>query len=320
MAQKDTVVVKQGDRLFGEVLSLDHNVLLFKTNYSADAISLKWNEIAFMKAGAKFKVLDNNNQVFIGSLRMDTAKHSSALTIIGADTSYQLKIADIQEFSKFDKRFFDRFKISADLGVIVTRANHSDQASLDLSAKYFAQRWEFDFDYSGYASTVDTIKTNRANLELSAKYNFPQNWFLIARLNSFLSTEQRVDSRVNYLLGVGKYILRGRNINLWGYTGATYNREKFTDISQPFKSAEAFVGLHFEASPIERVSIVSDLITYPSLSDGGRLRLYSKTDAFFSFARHFRFGLGYILNTDNRPPVNASKTDFLFNAKLGWTL
>ena len=91
-------------------------------------------------------------------------------------------------------------------------------------------------------------------------------------------------------------------------------------IPQTFKTAESFIGLHFEAKPFERLSIISDLLTYPSITELGRLRLYSKTDAFLTFAGHFRFGLGYIINTDNRPPVTASKSDYLFNAKLGWSL
>jgi hypothetical protein len=316
LAQKDTVVVKQGDRLTGEMLSLDNDILLFKTSYSSGGISLKWNDVIFLKAYEKFKLLNNRGRVYVGSLRIDT----SVVMVYAADSIYKVKRADIQEISRFDKKLSDRLKISADLGVIVTKANNSDQASFDINAKYFAKRWEFDFDYAGYASTVDTIETNRANLGITTKYNFPENWFLILRLNSFKSTEQQVDYRVNYFLGSGKYILRRHEVILWGYAGATYNREKFTIIPRTFKTAEGFVGLHFEVTPFERFSIVSELLAYPSFSDWGRVRVFSKTDAMVSFGPHFRFGLGYILNTDNRPPVNSSKTDYLFNAKLGWSL
>jgi Protein of unknown function, DUF481 len=320
VAQTDTVIVKQGDQLTGEMVSFDRDVLHFKTSYSSETILLNWNEIIALKAYEKFRVLTNNGKIYIGSLRIDSAKNSTVLTIITPDHSYLIKRADIQEISRFDKKLSDRLRITADLGVIVTKANNSDQASFEIAAQYLAQRWEFDFDYSGYASTVDTIKTNRANLGLTAKYNFPEKWFLILRLNSFKSTEQQLDYRVNYFVGAGKYILKNRHIVLWGYTGATYNREKFTANPKAFKTAEAFGGFHFEASPFERFSIISELLAYPSLSDWGRLRMFSKTDAMFSFARHFRFGLGYVLNTDNKPPVNTSKSDYLFNAKLGWSL
>ena len=318
-AQKDTVIVRQGDKLVGEMVSLDHNVLVFKTQYS-EAISIKWNEVVNLKTAEKFKVLTDKGRIYVGIVQVDTLNKSSEIYIVEAGNTHKIKRTEVDEISRFDKKLSDRLKISADLGVIVTKANNSDQASFDITAAYFAQRWEFDFDYSAYASTVDTIKTNRANLGLAAKYNFPENWFLLLKINSFTSTEQQVDRRVNYFLGSGKYFIRRNKTTLWGYGGATYNIEKYTTDPQTFKTAEAFGGLHFEFNPIDRLNIVSDLLGYSSLSDWGRFRAYSKTDLLFTFARHFRFGLGYVLNTDNRPPVNSSKTDYLFNAKIGWTL
>jgi hypothetical protein len=318
-AQTDTVLVRQGDRLIGEMISLENDILLFKTNYSSGSISLKWDEVITLSSHAKYKVLTDRGLVYVGSLRMDSVASASIVIVSATDSTYRLKRANIQEISKFDKKLSDRLKISADLGVIVTKANHSDQASLDINAKYFARRWEFDFDYSAYASTVDTIETNRANLGITTKYNFPENWFLILRLNSFKSTEQQVDYRVNYFLGSGKYILRRHKFILWAYAGATYNREKFTITPQVFKTVESFGGLHVELAPFQHFSIISDLVTYPSISEWGRIRLFSKTDAIVTLGQHFRFGLGYVLNTDNRPPSNTSKTDYLFNAKLGWS-
>jgi hypothetical protein len=318
--QTDTVVVRQGDRLTGELVSLGGDILLFKTSYSSGAISIKWNDVIALRAFEKFKIINNKGKLYVGSLCMDTTAKSSLVTVNLPNSTSILKKEDIQEISRFDKKLSDRLKLSADIGVIVTKANHSDQATLDINAKYFARRWEFDFDYSAYASTVDTIETNRASLTLTTKYNFPENWFLILRLNSFKSTEQQVDYRVNYFLGSGKYLLRRRKIVLWGYAGGTYNREKFTVIPTVFKTVEGFGGFHAEISPFERFSILSDLLAYPSLSEWGRIRLFSKTDAIIRLGNHFRFGLGYVLNTDNRPPVNTAKTDYLFNAKLGWTL
>jgi Protein of unknown function, DUF481 len=319
-AQNDTVVVKQGDRLVGEMQSLDHDILLFKTAYADAPVSLKWSEVIFLHSKTKFKLQHNNGSVFVGRIELDTMNKSAFLKIISVDKVIEIKRGEIQTITKFDKKLSDRLKIDADLGVVTTKANNSDQASLDLAVKYFAQRWEFDFDYAGYASTVDTIHTNRADLALTTKYNFPENWFLIVRLNSFTSTEQQIDYRVNYFAGTGKYILRGNKITLWGYAGGTYNREKFTISSEVFKTAEAFIGVHFEASLLKRLKIVSDFITYPSISDWGRIRLFSQTDIMVNFSTHFRFGLGYVINTDSKPPVYSSKSDYLFNAKLGWSL
>ena len=129
-AQTDTIIVKQGDRLTGELLSVDGNVLLFKTAYSPDAVLVKWRDVAFLKASERFKVLTNQGKVYVGSLLLDTLNHSPILIVIDGNNKINLTISEIQGILRFDKRLSDRFKIGADLGVIVTKANHSDQATL----------------------------------------------------------------------------------------------------------------------------------------------------------------------------------------------
>ena len=317
-AQTDTVVLKQGLKIGGQLISTDEKVVLFKTAFTSEPISIKWSEIAAFKAKNTYRVLSKRGDIAVGTLQMDTLQKQK-VKVISTDTIL-LDRYNISQISAFDKRFGHRLKLDIDLGIIRTKANNSNQVSFELALKYPAKRWDFGINYSAFASSADTISNVRASLNLSAKYNMPKGWFGLGQVSSFKSTEQQIDYRVNYLLGLGKYFYRRDKINLSSYFGGTFNREKFTPLPQSFKSAEAFGGLHVEIIPQEKLRIVSEFVTYPSLSEAGRWRTYSKTDVLISLVKHFRFGLGYMLNTDNKPPVSSSRSDYLFNIKLGWSL
>ncbi len=317
-AQTDTIALKQGINLVGQILSADNSNLQFKTAFASEAINVKWAEITALKGKNNYRVLSIDGNIAVGWLLMDTLQKQK-LKVIANDTVLMDK-GTISEIKAFDKRISNRLKLDIDFGVIRTKANNANQVNFEFAMKYPAKRWDFGLNYSAFVSSADTISNVRAGLNLSVKYNLPKSWFSLLQFSSFKSTEQQIDYRVNYLLGVGKYLYRKDKINISSYLGGTYNREKFTISDLVFKTAEAFGGLHVELFPKEKFRIVSEFITYPSLSESGRWRNYSKTDLLISLVKHFRFGMGYTLNTDNKPPVTSSRADYLFNVKLGWSL
>ncbi|WP_428329726.1 DUF481 domain-containing protein [Mucilaginibacter sp.] len=121
-------------------------------------------------------------------------------------------------------------------------------------------------------------------------------------------------------LGAGNYFFRQTNGYLSFSLGGTYNDELFSGSTQSFKSGEAFGDLHFEYSLLKDINIVSEVLAFPSLTESGRFRSAVKTDLTVNFSAHFRTGLGFMLNTDSKPPITSSKSDYIINLKLGWKL
>jgi putative salt-induced outer membrane protein YdiY len=185
---------------------------------------------------------------------------------------------------------------------------------------YEAKKWVFLFDYSTFASIVDTIETSRGNLGLSAGYILPKNWFVNARTNFFSSSEQQLDYRFTNSIGLGKYIFRSTSHELRMLAGGSYNLEKFTISPEEFESAELFGSVHHLYTVIKGLNLLTDLVVSPSLTEDGRVRTYFSTEAKITVIRHFTFGISYTLNYDNRPPVESSRSDYIFNFKFGWSL
>src|SRR3981081_1569635 len=50
----DVIVMKNGDRLTGEIKQLDHGLLYFKSSYMNGSVQLDWNEVATLQTKDPF--------------------------------------------------------------------------------------------------------------------------------------------------------------------------------------------------------------------------------------------------------------------------
>lgn len=318
-AQNDTIFTRQGDMLVGTIKSLNGTALFFSTPYSNDPISLKWSEITAIKTTKLFKVMDAKGNLEIGRIILDSS-NVTQFFIKTADTTLIFKKGEIGQITKYDPRNLrDKLDIHLDIGFVTAKANNARQLNLGTRVGYEAKKWVFLFDYSTFASIVDTIITSRGSLGLSAGYILPKNWFVNARTNFFSSSEQQLDYRFTNSFGIGKYIFRNTSHELRTLAGASYNREKFTISPEEFTSAELFGSIHHLYSAIKGLNLLTDLIVSPSLTEDGRVRTYFTTDAKVKVIRHFTFGISFTLNYDNKPPVESPTSDYIFNFKLGWS-
>ena len=62
----DVVILKNGDRLTGEIKSLQRGELSFKASYMAEAVRLDWTKVERLESKSQFLILLTNGQLFIG--------------------------------------------------------------------------------------------------------------------------------------------------------------------------------------------------------------------------------------------------------------
>lgn len=319
--KKDTITTKQGDILIGNITSVNHGIVYLTTVYTNDPISVKWTGIAMIKSQKQFKIFDKKGRLIIGKIRIDSTTEDNTWSVITKDSTLRIMKKDISQISKYeDKKLRDKLALNVDIGYIRTKADNTSQLSLGLNFGYEAKRWNFKFDFLSFSSQVDTMINSRGNLGISATYTLPHNWFAIGRSSFFSSTEQQLDVRQTQSLGFGKYLVNQNNSQLRIYFGGTYNQEQYSTSLEKYKSAEAFGSIRYEYYPVKGIELLADFILFPSLTESGRIRSYLNTEIKFTIIRHFKLGLVYTLNYDNKPPVTSSKSDYILNFKFGWAL
>ena len=102
--------------------------------------------------------------------------------------------------------------------------------------------------------------------------------------------------------------------------GASFNNEAYSDETATRKSGEGFFGTELNMYDIGDLSLLTNLVVYPSITESKRWRIDYNFDTKYDLPLDFYIKLGFTLNFDNQPVEGASKTDYVFQTSFGWEL
>ena len=137
-AQQDVVITTTGERLVGEIIRVEKDVLTFSTGYSDADFKITWDKIASIESTRQFLVETFDGKRVSGPLKPDPEKKP---VVQIADTRVQLP--DVSAMEPFERAFWSRFDAGLDLGYSMTRTNSAKQLSLGTNLSY---RDEHHFD------------------------------------------------------------------------------------------------------------------------------------------------------------------------------
>ncbi|GAA0878898.1 hypothetical protein GCM10009119_18660 [Algoriphagus jejuensis] len=317
---QDSLYTRYGDLLIGKVEKISAEKIYFKTAYRSSAVDIKLTEIAKVSSSEGFLLNDTKNKNWRGELVLDSANHG-VVGIRTPDSLYFFDQKEVFELTKDQKkRFKDRFTLGINLGYIRAKTDNTLALSLGLNSRYRTRRWDTRLDYQDYGAAIAAEIVGRTSLDYSLAYILPKEWFVNGKANLFSSTEQRLDIRRTLTAGGGRYLIH-REAKVLSFSGGVLsNHEVFTDNPQTFASVEGDLTSHFYGKIGGHVDLTTDWGLFPSFTDRGRVRNTLNLDLKYLFLSHFNVGIHYMLNTDNKPPLETSKRDYVFEVKLGWTL
>ncbi|PZX48442.1 uncharacterized protein DUF481 [Algoriphagus chordae] len=320
VSAQDTLYTKYGDVLIGKIEKITFEKLYFKTAYRSSAVDIKLNEIVNVTSSEDFLLNDIRNKNWKGSLVLDSLSNN-LIGIKTPDTVYFFEPKEIFELTKDQKKKFkDKFKLGIDAGYTRAKSNSSLSLSLGLTASYRTRRWDTGLEYKDYGAIVDLTVIGRTSLAYNLSYILPKEWFFNGKILLYSSTEQSLDLRRNFTLGLGKNLIYRRAQHLSVTTGLVSNYENYSTSPDDFNSTEGMFNLNFNGRVIEHLELTSDWTFFKSFNDRERYRNSISLDIRYIFLHHFNIGIHYVLNTDSKPPVETAKRDYVFEMKLGWTL
>ena len=319
LAQQDTLITKYGDILVGKIDKINTEAVQLKVNYRKDAIEIKLSELVKISSPSTYLVNDARNKNWKGILTLYTNKEGK-IAITQGDSVFFFRPKDIYQIVE-DKpqRFKDGFKAALDFGINRIKADNSISANLGVNMGYSTRRWVLSVDYSAFSNAVDTTLNYWRNGIFSVAYVLPREWFVTSKMNLYTSTEQSLDLRRNFFFGAGKIFINRSDESLSIGAGIMSNRERYLTSTTLFNSSESYLNAHYNGKIANRWEAILDGGIYPSLSQSGRVRSNFALDVKYKFLNHFYLGLKYTLNTDNQPQVEASRSDYVFAIKFGWT-
>ena len=320
-AQRDSLVLVNGDVIVGELKSLDKGVATVETDYSDDDFTIEWDGIKKVFTQSSYLVTLSNGERINGKV---ASSGDGMLKIIPeTGSAVEIKPEDLVYLKSVDKGFWDRVYASIDIGFDLTKANNMTTFTTRSTLGYLANRWSTDFNFNTLFSSQDEAEDiRRTDGGLTYKYFLPHDWYLPVTVTYLSNSEQKLDARWNALLGAGKYLIHS-NRAYWGVSvGAAYNHEKYTPVvdsaSQIKSSWEGFAGTELNLFDIGDLNLLTNIKVFPGITEAGRWRVDFNFDLKYDLPLDFYIKAGYSLNYDNQPVEGASDVDYVLHTGVGW--
>jgi hypothetical protein len=314
---QDSLVFKNNNYMTGEVKTMSKGVLSIETDYSKSDFTIEWVEVKEIYTKTRFMLTQSDGDRLSGTLHSLSANQ---VNIVGDAGTLTSQLNDIVLLKSVSENFWDRFHVAISLGLSVTRAQSLKQLTSRSSVGYVREKWSADASFNSLRSTQDDVESiRRKDGGLTFTYMLPKDWYIPASVSFLSNTEQKLDLRLLEKVGIGKYVIH-TNKAYWGFSlGANYNAEKFTDDTPDRKSWEGFIGTQANLFDTGDLSLLTNLVVYPSFTESGRVRSDFAFDVKYEFPLDFFIQFGFTLNYDNQPVNEAPDTDYVFQTTFGWS-
>lgn len=315
-SKNDTLKMNNGDRLIGEVKSMQRGTLTFSAKYSDNDFDIEWDEIREIYTDNYFFITLVKGKHYYGWLRSS----DSLISIVADDSSvintYASKILHIVPINK---GFKYRFTAEIDIGFGLAKSNNLRRLTASTRLGYRSENWRITASgnvHNSVQDDADPIK--RAEADLVFIYVIYNDWYLIPSASFLSSTEQQLNSRWNIRLGIGNYLIRS-NTAYWGLTmGFNRNAEDYYDENPDRYSWEGYLGTELNLFDIGDLKLITKAVAYPSLSEAGRWRFDGELNLKYELPLDFYVKIEFLMNYDNKPVEGAGDIDYVSTFGFGW--
>ena len=236
-AQNDTIVSLYGDRLVGEIKSLEKGILMFETAYSDKDFTIEWKEIELVKSFRTFLIILTDGRRMNGSISSQPGDPPIVL-ITGSFGNLLIdSLLDIIYLKPVERSFIGRLDASIELGYTFTKARNHHQLVTRSNLGYVADLWGTDASLDIIRSIQDSVAaTKRTDASLGFRTFFNNSWYLAISNNLLQNDEQKLRLRSTTNLSAGHLFINTYR-SYWAVgTGLAYNYESFTTYSSTLHS------------------------------------------------------------------------------------
>ena len=317
-ADTDVVVLRNGDRMHGEIKGMQYGRLQFSTS-TMSTVYVEWDKVAGLVSPSffEFELMDGSR--YYGSLEPADA---GALGVAFEGQVTALDVARVVRIRLIKSSFWDRLDGSISLGASYTKSSGIGQGSVNVSVGTRRPAFELRTDFSTTV-TVQPDQPDQSRTVGSVSYlkMMRNRWFVPGTGRLERNTDLGLDLRSSVGGGIGRYFVQTNRSVLGAAAGLVLNRENPVE-GDSTTNVEAFVGATYEFFTYDtpKTDIDTRFVLYPSLTVSGRYRTEFNLTLSREIVKDFTVGATAYDSYDNKPPAGSSSThDFGFSLNIGWT-
>ncbi|NIK92443.1 DUF481 domain-containing protein [Mangrovimonas sp. CR14] len=320
MGQNDTIVLKNKDKLVGEIKQMEKGVLTVETDYSEDDFTITWVEVGEILSSQSYLITLSDGRRISGTIHT-IDDHFGKVLIKGDGEEFEADISDIVFLKAVKSSFKSRLTASLSVGFNYTKSNNLSQFTVRSTISYTTFRWLLTGSYNSVRSNQDNVsETHRTDANVTYKYFMNKNRYYELTSAWLSNDEQLLKLRTTIRSGLGQYFIRNNKLYLGAGVGLAWNNEQFIpEANQSVQnSMEAYGAVVFNMFDVKDFSLNTSLAVYPSLTEGSRIRCDYTLDLKYDLPLDFFIKLGLTYNYDSKPVAGASTSDYIFQTTFGW--
>ena len=319
-ARTDVLIMDNGDRITGEIVTLERGKLGFKTD-NLGTLSVEWRHVAELRSSHSFTFETNTGVFYSGSLV--PAEANQLKLVAGADTVANLAIESVITIYRVESSFLGRLDGSLDVGYGYTQQNQSTQYNIDASIRHTTDTRQVKLDFSSLFSTQEgAADTARNTLDGVVYRAMGKRWFYLGMASFAHNKGLDLDLRTLVGGGFARQLYQTNSGLLAVLGGLDYNRERYALNDAPVSSMEAVGGIehaHYTFDGLSR-QLTTRFVVLPSLTEGGRVRLELDSNLRQKIVGDLYWNLNLYETYDRKPPQpDARKNDFGIKSSIGWS-
>ena len=314
-AAQDVVITTTGDRLVGEIIRVEKDVLTISTDYSDADFKIEWDKVVSLESSRQFLVETFDGRRLTGSLKPDPNTKAAVLV-----DGTSVPLAEVSAVLPFERSFWSRFDSALDFGYSMTRTNSAKQLSLGSNLSYRDEHYYDQLFANVFRSSQDNAPdTQRWDVANDFRRFVGSRWYVNTTQDFLNSEEQGLDLRTTIGGGGGRYLTRSASQYLAVGGGLAWTNEQYIDVTLPSEnSAEAYLSTEFMTEKVKITDFITRFTYYPSLTISDRYRLTYRFDLDFNLPGDWYFRIGFFDNYDSKPPQGFSRNDYGWSNSFGF--
>jgi Protein of unknown function, DUF481 len=318
--KSDVVLLRNGDHVRGDIVSLEFGILTLKTDNMSD-LSIEWPAVRSITSKFGFAIERHDGTKYHGVI--STTADGADLEVQNEEGTRRIPMAEVERISRFSPRFWDRINGALSVGFSYSKSSSIQVGSVNFNANYRSTTEDGSLTFSSNTTKDSSGKTTNRDLLTGGVMFLRQSrnfWGLLGSLERDQSLG--IDARLTAGAAVGRRFVQSTYTEVTGIAGVVGTEEWIVDNPTPKASVEAVVGGSWNVfkfiEPKTRLDL--GLYVFPSLTESGRWRSTGNLSLTHKFPHDITLGLSGYLSYDSQPPEpTADKSDYGVTLNVGYT-
>ena len=315
----DVVLFDNGDRLTGEIKSLERGKLRFKTA-ATSTISIEWDDVAFLRSDQNIQVETENGIRYLGHLSATADKKQ--IVVETESGPVDLEISRVILMTPIEERGLDRIDGEVSAGYNFAKADDVTTTHLGVDVNYRTESRILSLELDALFSDSSTNEPSQ-DLGLGLEYRrlLANRWFAGGILSFDRNDELGLDLRTSIGGGAGRIIDQSNNSSLSLIGGLMLSRERVGANVADENYLEAFATLTWDWFQYDtpELDLTTSLQIIPNLSDSGEFRGEFEVKLKWEIVEDLFWALALTDSYDSKADVaGGENNDYSIITSLGW--